>query len=594
MIQKIRFKNFAKKYKLPYVFIITFGVIILYSIFVRGQGLGYSNFQGDEVNPMDFLYEMKEGLLQYLFSQKRGPIQYIINIINVSLFGYHNEFLIRLPFLIFGILALFTVYKLAQKIFNKSVALTAVVLMAINGLFIAFSRITQYQSFMYFLIPIGVLVFIKGIEKKDNAKMLISGLIVALALLAHYDTLSVFPFFIVSFAGLIFRELSQKQKISKSDVIITIKSYLKPFVIFFISALIPAIAYYVPFYLGQAFESTTSGYLATRLFGGGFMPRTRMTADLLAMYIPRFHMYGLFAFGILGIAFWTTKLSGYRLGKFNIKDKFVKASYVFFVFMVFAGSVFSFFPIKPRMSSLIVIGSALAICAFLTFAKKLDWKKAALATWFLGAYSFYFFIMKDPRTHVYVSIIPLFILAGYGIMKVYYILPSKIIKYLYLALLSVTFVVVCVFNWVVFVDRSPEYPWWDKDYLGMPVYRIERVRHKKIEGVFGFNNYRAWDQVADLYKRGCLKGDFNSNEKDAITYFYIREHQKKGAKWELTEDSDNLIIVEGPHSWMYYNYNETKIPDNYVLLKTIKSNGIPVSYIFGRPEIYPNGKLMCE
>jgi len=149
----------------------------------------------------------------------------------------------------------------------------------------------------------------------------------------------------------------------------------------------------------------------------------------------------------------------------------------------------------------------------------------------------------------------------------------------------------------MFVDKSPEYPWWDKDFLGSPVYRIKRVRHEKIEGVFGFNNYRAWEQIADLYERGCLVGSYNSNEKDAITYFYLRQHQKQGGLWELqTTEVDNLVVVPGPHSWVYTGLNGIE-DKSFVLLKKIYSKenpNDPISYIYGSIFKYLDGKLLCE
>ena len=145
---------------------------------------------------------------------------------------------------------------------------------------------------------------------------------------------------------------------------------------------------------------------------------------------------------------------------------------------------------------------------------------------------------------------------------------------------------------MIFVNKSPEYPWWDKDFLGWPIYRIERVRHKKIEGVFGFNNYRGWEQIADLYNRGCLVGSFNSNEKNSITYFYMRTDQKQGNKWDLYLDADNLIVVEGPHSWDYFGVNN--IPISYSLIYTIKSNGVIVNRVYGRTALYPKHKTLCE
>ena len=86
-----------KRINLPFWFVLSVLGIIFYSVFVRIQGLGYSGLQGDEVNTVTFLYGMPDGLLEYLFDQKRGPIQYLLNITNVSIFGYHSEFWIRFP-----------------------------------------------------------------------------------------------------------------------------------------------------------------------------------------------------------------------------------------------------------------------------------------------------------------------------------------------------------------------------------------------------------------------------------------------------------------------------------------------------------------
>lgn len=580
-------KNLLKHYKFPKLFTIAVLILIVYSIFVRAQGLGYSGFQGDEVNPMDFLYEMKNGVLPYLLAQKRGPVQYIINMFNIGIFGYHSEWQVRFPFLLFGIGALFTIYKLTEKIFDdKNPALIAALLMAVNGLFIAFARITQYQSFMYFLIPIGVFVFINALKEKSSKLFLYSGLIMSLALLAHYDTLSVVPFFVVGFAGVFYREVSLEHSSHWRKLLV---EYIKKTGIFFSAMLIPALAYYVPFYLNQSFESTTSGYLENRLLGGGFMPRTAITTKLLAMYIPEWFIYVMFVLGIVALLSKTSKITLHVVSQ---HVTLIKSFYVFMIFLVLSASLFSFYPIKPRTSSLLVIGASIAISGILTLSRKVDWKFAALATWFLGVYSFYFFIMKDPRTHIYVAFIPLFILAGYGFYSLYKKLTGSRRTFL-LAALIVSIVWLSGVNWVIFVDKSPEYPWWDKDFLGWPIYRIERVRHKKIEGVFGFNNYRAWDRVRDLYDRGCLTGSFNSNEKDSITYFYVRQHQKQGGEWGLQTDADNLIIVEGPHSWEYFSTDQNDY-SGFTLLKVLYSNGIPVSYIFGDNDLYPEGKFLCE
>lgn len=574
----------TKNFKLSAPIVVIISSIIIFSIFVRAQGLSYSGFQGDEVNPMTFLYGMKDGPLAYLIEQKRAPMQYIINLINVSIFGYHNEGQIRFPFLIFGILALYTIYKLSQKIFDKNVAIFATLFMAVNGLFIAFSRITQYQSFMYFLIPVAVLFFIKAHEANSQKLYFYSGILMSVALLAHFDTVSVMPFFIAIF-------LSDLKMFKKN-----FPAVLKSGLTFFIAFLIPAAIYYIPYFMHPSFSDGTSGYLEGRLLGGGFMPRTQITLKLLKMYIPKFHLYTLFVLGSLALVFKSKDLDVIKFLKFKFSKGLVQKAYLLLVFAFVFASGFSMYPVKPRLSTLMVLGTSICISGILIISKKIDYKFAALATWFLGTYAFYFYVMKDPRTHVYVSILPLFILASYGFWKLVNVLKSNSLRYLSIFILLLSVLYVSGVNWMMFVDKSPEYPWWDKDFLGTAIYRIKRVRYEKIEGVFGFNQYRGWDVVSDLYKNGCLVGSYNSNEKDAITYFYLREHQAQGGLWELqTTDVENLVVVPGPHSWVYTGLNG--IDGNFILLKTIYSpyyKEEPISYIYGLKTKYPEGKLLCE
>jgi len=578
--------NILKQFKFPEIFTIAILLVIAYSIFVRAQGLGYSNFQGDEVNPMDFMYEMKEGVLSYLLSQKRGPMQYLINMANVAIFGYQDEGLIRFPYFIFGVTAIYLMYRLSKRIFDSGTALIVALLMSVNGLFIAFARITQYQAFMYFLVPIGVYLFLSALKELSYKKFLYAGLIMSLSVLAHYDTLSVLPFFIIAFIGFYFR--SYKEKVHKN----LFKKILKYSLVFFLAFFIPALCYYVPFYLGSAFNSTTSGYLENRLFGGGFMPRTAITLKLLTMYIPKFHIYLLFLFGFIGILMQSLNIGSIHIKFIKISEKFLQYVFITLLVIMPADAIFSLYPIKPRASTLLMIGSSFVIIFLLTFSKKVPYIFAALSAWFLGAFSFYFFIMKDPRTHVYVVFIPLFILAGYGFTELYKKLKPIWLKSTYITSMFLMVIFVSGFNWVVFVDKSPEYPWWDKDFLGWPIYRIERVRHKKIEGVFGFNNYRGWEQIADLYKKGCLVGTFNSNEKNSITYFYTRFDQKQMNEWGMQLDADNLILVEGPHSWEYFS--PSSIPNSYRLLHNIESEGYVVSRVYGLLSLYPKGKMLCE
>ena len=568
---KQKYQYYLTTKSLPLWFLFFATAVFIVGVYTRAEGIGYSNFQGDEVNTVDFMYQEHNGFVDYLLSQKRGPTQYIINKLNISIFGYINEFYIRLPYLFFALLAFITFYFLAKKVFNKPTALFTALILSINGLFIAFARITQYQSVMYFLVPFGVFTFIKAFRNPKSKALIISAMIMCLALFTHYDTLSVMPFFIVFFVMNFLREKSKDKKV--------IIWYLNRAALFFGICIIPTLIFYIPMSQSDEFNRT-SGYLTGRLFGGGFMPRTGHILGLISMYVPQFVLGGLYVLAILSPLFWWRKLDGINLKKFKISSKHLSYFYILLIGLNIFGTIFSLYPIKPRLSSLIVTSTAITIVALLTFfAKKVRIERVAILTWFLGAYSFYFFIMKDPRTHVYVVFIPGMILAGYTLYKLYSLNVNKFYRVGYLATICLVLLYITGFNYKVFIEKWPEYPWFDKTYFGQAIYDIPKVRHKKIDGVFGFNNYRAWAKVADYYKTGCLTGTFNSNEKNSITYFYMRTDQKRGDQFGFEPNADILVVVEGPHSWEYAN-NRNYV--GYKLVKTIRSYGIPVTEIYSK------------
>lgn len=559
------------KYKFPLVFTIFIFAIILFSVIIRAQDLGYSNFQGDEVNTVDFLYQMEDGkVIDYLFSQKRGPTQYIINLINVGIFGYHNEFWIRLPYVLFGILAIYTFYRLSKEIFGKNAALLSALFISINGLFIAFSRITQYQSVMYSLIPIGVLLFIIALKKMSVRHMAVAGLLMSVMLITHYDTLSVLPFFLVSFVGKFYRDGNYSRD--------SLLKYLKLAGIFFLFFIIPPLFFYIPFSMHQEFGNRTSGYLEDRLFGGGFMPRTWLTIYLLSMYKPMWFIGVIYLLAISSALFHLKSAKNFILKQ--IDDRFVRLGLLSMVILNIVGTMMSLTYFKPRLSTLVVVATSLAICALLTFSKNISVKYASLMCWFLGAYSAYLFLFKDPRTHVYVVFMPAILLAGYTAYKLYSSVNSMRLKYIVLGLLGLVVLYITGLNYSIFVNKNPEYPWFDRYYLGKLVFDMPRVRYKKIDGVFGFNNWRGWEKVAEYVDNGCLIGNIDSNEKDSVTYFYLRKHQLRQDFLSYVPGlADNYIYIEGPHSW---EYESRALPNTYDLVATISSSDTPVTYIYSK------------
>ena len=121
------------------------------SLLLRLTELGYSNFQGDELNALCKYSDYKSILqfLAYLLGQQKGPVQYVLTCA-YSLVdpNFSSELAIRLPFALANLAALTCFFLLVRRLFSSQVALYASFLFAVNGIFIAFARIVQYQSFV--------------------------------------------------------------------------------------------------------------------------------------------------------------------------------------------------------------------------------------------------------------------------------------------------------------------------------------------------------------------------------------------------------------------------------------------------------------
>jgi hypothetical protein len=173
-------------------------LLICVSLVLRLVELGYSNFQGDEILTLCKYTDYKSlpQFLVYLLGQQKGPVQYLITCA-YSLFdpSFSSELAIRLPFAIANLAALACFFLLVRRLFSLQTAIYASFLFAINGIFIAFARIVQYQSFVVFggVAALLSLSFALQYEKWRVPGLYLSFLLAAMALLAHFDAAFFLP-----------------------------------------------------------------------------------------------------------------------------------------------------------------------------------------------------------------------------------------------------------------------------------------------------------------------------------------------------------------------------------------------------------------
>jgi len=233
-------------------------ILFVLTTFIRFDGLGFSTFVGDETKTI-FLRK-DQSIFDFLMDQRKGPVQFLIVWGMENITNSFNEFYLRLPFAILGVLVVFAFYYFLRYVLDLGflASYLGAVFLSLNGIYIAFSRTAQYQM-AYIFFGLMFLIFTHYFIKKNKLYFaFLSVLALSLSFLSHYDAI----FFTIP-AIYLFREQWKK---------------LIPILLF--SGIISGSFYFLNIYYGY-FEKNTIGYLEKRISGDGYENQnTLATIDL--------------------------------------------------------------------------------------------------------------------------------------------------------------------------------------------------------------------------------------------------------------------------------------------------------------------------
>jgi hypothetical protein len=126
------------------------------AVMLRLPRLGYAEFHEDEVEVTSLVVRAIKGEDYAVFLHRKGPEQMLVPLAEWLLAGRITEGSARLPFALASILGVITVSMLAAQVAGRIGGLTAGLLLALNGYFVAFGRMVQYQALILFLVAIGL------------------------------------------------------------------------------------------------------------------------------------------------------------------------------------------------------------------------------------------------------------------------------------------------------------------------------------------------------------------------------------------------------------------------------------------------------
>jgi len=435
---------------------------------LRFANLNYSEFQGDEARVMLRAAEVIQGHSDALLSHTKGPTEILIPTALYSLTNRISELPARLPFALANFVGLFAIFLLGTRMINTIAGWSAALLLALDGYMIGFAHIVQYQSIVFLLVVLTVLVLYRLAQDRDQMSradqtryLTLAAIFFATGLLSHYEAILVLPpcFYLVTQIWPIRTKLPEFWQAARIPILIV--------------ATIVGL-FYIPFVLNPSF-ATTYAYITVNRIGIGSEEVAAAT--------------GGFPYNNFGDIWNRTTLY---------------SSTYYFLFLIALGVT-------------TIVG---------VFATKW-WRKIEIQTiliWFTIPCILSLFFVATPNTHVYGFFIPWALLAALPIswfwQWINQRIDTKLAQRIGVAAAAALILLFGTYEYWLFAHTQTEIlrTWPQNRPRGywttydMPINR----------SIFGFPFQNGWKSVEILYANGTLNGAYETNANEAVAEWYTR------------------------------------------------------------------------
>jgi 4-amino-4-deoxy-L-arabinose transferase-like glycosyltransferase len=504
-------------------------LVILIAAFFRLVHLGYSEFQGDEGVVMMRAARAILGDDAQLFYHQKGPAEVLLPMATWTLSGTINEWQARLPFALAGLVGIVAFYLLGRRWFNGRSALVAALLLAINGYFVGFGRIVQYQSLVLATTTLALLALWRWSQEGGRRWLLAGAALLAFGLLAHYDAGMALP----AVAYVVGRRLWAEGP----SPWLRWRAWLGDVLGAGALAAGTLALFYVPFALHPNFAKTL-GYLGgARIGTGGPLYNNLLSSlPLATFYDSTYYLVGL-ACLIMVASFLPFRRWGLLIPA---------GGSLLLVLQSTIGRLGAHEGIS-NLQSPTWVGPVLAgLLIAILLSRRSSGASRAAWLWFGAPFLFYYFLVWDPRTHVLNAFPGAVLLTAcaldYLLTAILNPAPSSPrrrsldIGHWSLVILLAVFLFLAYHPYLMFVQHEPEikrtWPAHQPALYWRPVDETPRF------GYFGFPYRAGWKVIGVLAEEGILSGLFASNEEQEVTAWYA-----PGAERTYCPDPDWYLIA---------------------------------------------------
>jgi 4-amino-4-deoxy-L-arabinose transferase-like glycosyltransferase len=477
-------------------------LVLVVGASLRLVGLGYSEFQGDEARVMLRASEMLTGYENALMVHQKPPGEILIPAAVYALVGRINEVSARLPFAVANLAGLIALLLLGRRLFGKVAALAAALLMALNGYLVAFGRIVQYQSVIFLLTVLVVLVLVEALQSPQglSRRLSLAAFLAASGLLLHYEMAGVIV------PGCFLLWLLWRRSTPRPRLAVLIA----PFAV----AIVVGATFYLPYLLHPAFDAAFTYAFGYRIGGGSFPHNNLVDFFLRASLYNSSYMLFL----LIGVTV------AYMLA---IYRRHFAPFVVALIGVVLIGGLLTTFG-SPSWLSIagrdhIWLLFALPLVAIWLLPRVSD-EERLVFVWFGSLALLTLFVVARPNSHVYTFFIPWMLLVGAGLQlawgwlaRVWNPRGAGLVAGVAGALMLLIF---GNYLYQLFVRNDVEVlrTWRENRPTGY----WQPFDEPPDVAIFGFPLRNGWKVVGTLYAREQLSGNFETNAKPEVVDWYTR------------------------------------------------------------------------
>lgn len=366
-------------------------LVLAVGMALRVPDLGYSEFQGDEARVLLRASEVIEGYENALFAHQKMPGEILLMTATYAVTRQMDEAAARLPFTAAGLAALAAIFLLGSRLFGPSTAVSAGVLAALTGYFVAFARIVQYQSLVFLAVVLTILVLWRMLEQRIALwrYLAVAALLMAAGVLGHYEAVGI---------GAAVLYILWRLWRSGTEPAPLLRTLPIPLLLF----LGPVLLFVVPFARDPTFATAYAYAVGYRVDAGGF------PYNNLADFFARASLYGTAYSLFLLITLTAAALA-------TIYARNLPRPWAWFAAAA-AGAGLIALSLRPGWPTISNTDPTWSFFVLLLLAPWLLPRVAPaerlLWWWFGTLFVFSIFVVQRPNSHVYTFFIPWVLLGG--------------------------------------------------------------------------------------------------------------------------------------------------------------------------------------